>query len=499
MQETSTLERLLGELAGPLNRRDFMTASASGATALSFASLARRAEAAVSFTPDYGPLAPVADDATGLNLISLPNGFSYSTFGWTDDVMSDGNATPYRHDGMGVVARRGNTISLVRNHEVGDPNLAGTYHAPTVYDPLLSGGTTNLLFDTLQGRWLASWGSLAGTTGNCAGGVTPWGTWLSCEETVAGPDTISQAEIEGLAAQAGLPVDVVAGLVAQLKTHGWVFEVPGFGVSNAEPLRGLGRFVHEAVAVDPVTSIVYETEDATPSGIYRFIPDAYGNLAGTGKLQMLKVKDVDNFNFGGLDGNYPSFASGQSWDIEWVDIANPEPDFASANPAENTSVFDQGFALGGASFARGEGAWFDGGKMYFTSTSGGAARKGQVYEYDPRTQRLTMLFESAGAFELDNPDNITVSPRGGIVLCEDGGDNLKLRGLTPDGRIFPFAQNVIDLSAADVASAGKSVPAGDYTGQEWCGATFHDRWLFVNIQTPGVTFAITGPWNNGAL
>ena len=110
------------------------------------------------------------------------------------------------------------------------------------------------------------------------------------------------------------------------------------------------------------------------------------------------------------------------------------------------SVYAQGRGAGGARFARLEGAWYGDGRIYFVSTTGGDVAAGQVWEYDPRGERLRLLFESPGVEVLDMPDNLCVSPHGGIVLCEDGPSYNFIRWLTPDGRIFPFARNNVVLA-----------------------------------------------------
>lgn len=451
------------------DRRGFLRTAALGIAAGGpLAALsARTADAATmvkhDHSPDYGPLFPVKDRTTGLELLKLPEGFEYVSFGWTGDTMTDGRPTPAAHDGMaafrpgqGFKHGGGHVTVLVRNHEVGA--LSGAYLEPA-YDPQAGGGTTNLVFDTRRGTLLADWASLSGTVRNCAGGPTPWGTWLSCEET-----TLINGEVR----------------------HGYIFEVPHDGVSRATPYKEMGRFSHEAVAVDPATGYVYETEDATPSGLYRFRPKVKGRLSRGGTLEMMTIGDGPYTTYtDGTGTTYPK--------IGWVAIDNPDPG------ADETSVVQQGIAKGGASFRRLEGAWYHNRKIYIVSTSGGPTGQGQVFEYDLPSDTMRVLFASPSAEVLNNPDNICVSPRGGIVLCEDGGGTEYLHGLTTGGEIFPFAENAVVIPDGGVP--GKTVAPGDYRGSEWCGSTFDPsgKWLFANIQSPGITVAITGPWRKGSL
>jgi uncharacterized protein len=455
------------------NRRTFLKSAtlvvAGVSAAVPWQALRTRPATAAQlpYSPDYGPLVPTPDAHTGLELLALPEGFTYISYGWTGDPLRDGTPTPGAHDGMAVVATERHRVVLVRNHEIGS---SGTPFTPAhlAYDPGAAGGTTNLLFDTQRGLWLASWPSLSGTVTNCAGGSTPWGSWLTCEETVVAP----------------------AADNSFTQTHGWVFEVPAFQPAHPVPLTALGRFVHEAVAVDPITGYVYETEDRNPrAGFYRFLPHEWGRLAYGGQLQMLQVPEQPQINLAN------GVAVGTVFDVDWVDIDDPTRAH-SPGTTDTLGVFMQGFGQGGASFTRLEGCRYHGGNIYFTSTNGGIVGEGQVWEYDPRREQLTLLYESPAQAVLDNPDNLTVSPRGGLVLCEDGNlTGQRLIGLTRQGEVFPFAQNTIVLHGE------KNGISGDFRGEEWAGATYSPdgRWLFVNIQTPGITFAITGPWDNGAL
>src|SRR5690606_3965051 len=172
----------------------------------------------------------------------------------------------------------------------------------------------------------------------------------------------------------------------------------------------------------------------------------------------------------------------QSYDVSWVEIDEPH---RAHSPGEHDDlgVYSQGKAKGASTFARLEGCWWGNGGAYLVSTSGGDAKQGQVWFYDPKQERLTLVYESPSADVLDSPDNICVSPRGGIVLCEDGDyPTQRLHGLTLDGRLFQLAANNIDLTKKSRGSL-----RGDYRSQEWCGATFSPdgKWLFANVQTPG--------------
>jgi hypothetical protein len=410
----------------------------------------------------FGGLAPVRDHTTGLPLLELPPGFRYVSFGWIGDRMDGGIRTPGYHDGMAAFPGEGTRIRLIRNHEVTrgpsfDPSLS--------YDPAVGGGTTTLEFDTAKGKLVGHRPSLAGTIRNCAGGPTPWGSWLTCEETLLEPGP-------------GVPYT---------KKHGYVFEVPLDGQPTREPLTAMGRFVHEAAAVDPATGIVYMTEDARDAGLYRFIPKTPAHLADGGRLEMLAIAEQPRFD------TRRDPRPGTSYDVTWVGIDDPERPHEAAERRDGRGVFSQGWARGGAVFARLEGCIYANGKVFVTATSGGAARMGQVWELDLAGSQLRLAFESPGPEVLNMPDNACLSPRGGLVLCEDGTMNTCIQGLTADGRIFRFARNNIVLRGQ------RNGIRGDFRDREFAGATFSPdgEWLFVNVQHPGVTFAVTGPWAQG--
>lgn len=448
-----------------LTRRTMIRRTAAAAGFLGLQNLIGRTDG-IAIPSPYGPLAPKRDDdETGVYL-TLPPDFHYRVLSRAGDVMDDGNRSPINLDAMGLFVV-GNEWRLVRNHEVKELALPIS-PGPWSYDSLAGGGTTTLVIDPTTLRTTRRFVSLSGTFGNCAGGTTPWGTWISCEETVNPSPPFG-------------------------KNHGYCFEVPAAANSavNATPLPALGRFVHEAAAVDPDTGIVYLTEDQDRAGLYRCIPNQPGNLAAGGRLQMLGIRNAPTYDA----------VTGQTINkrlpVVWADVANPDPPNAFANPA---AVFDQGRARGGARFRRLEGAWFEDGSLYFTATTGGNSALGQVWQYRPPSTRkrravgpssegdLTLLFESSSFDTLRLPDNLTMTPRGALLLCEDNGtDPCFLRVLTKEGNIFPFAQNV---------ATGFGI-----VSNEFAGATFSPdgETLFVNLFGPGLTVAIRGPWELGPV
>ncbi len=431
-----------------LSRRNFLTLTGLSATGILLASplknfYTKLATGKSISTQGFGELIPDSN-----KLLDLPKGFQYRIFSKVGDTMSDGNPVPMNHDGMAAFDGGDGTTILVRNHEV------NPFQTPAViasedkkFDRLSPGGTTTLIVDQDR-RLVKDYVSLAGTSRNCAGGATPWGSWISCEE-----HTITPMEIPP-----NTPVYVS-------RKHGYNFEVPSKGgLADPIPLVAMGRFNHEAIAVDPKTGYIYQTEDRKNSAIYRFRPHEYGNLKGGGILEALKIKEMSQVN---TSINFPI---GEPKPVEWVKIENVDPD--------NDSVRYEAFSKGAAIFKRGEGACYGNNEIYWTCTSGGEAGYGQVFRYDPIANTVELFVESKGQGQLDYPDNITFTPFGHLMLCEDGADEQFIVGVNQAGELYKFARNAIN-------------------NKEFAGACFSPdgQTMFVNIQNPGITFAIWGPWD----
>jgi secreted PhoX family phosphatase len=425
----------------------------------------------------YGELLP---DPAGL--FDLPRGFSYKIISKQGNTMADGLRVPGLADGMAAFAGEDGKTILVCNHEVmPDNHAAGAFgdknewlhklDKSKFYDwgqgktPGL-GGTTTLVYDTktqvLENQFL----SLAGTERNCAGGPTPWGSWITCEETNRRATIDNGGTFEC--------------------DHGYNFEVPAttrVGITDPVPLTGMGRFNHEAIAVDPRTGIVYQTEDRLDGLIYRYIPHSPGQLAKGGTLQAMVVHEKN-----GLDTRNWDFATniavGTRFDIDWMnmeDIQAPKDDLRM-----------RGATAGAAVFARGEGMWYgrqEGqGVIYWACTNGGRAKLGQIWRYVPSANEgtaaeknnpghLELWVEPNDGAVVRNADNLTVAPWGDVIFSEDGPAPNGLAGITPQGRVYRLGK----------CAGSKS---------ELAGVTFSPdgNTLFFNIYKDGLTLAVTGPW-----
>ena len=456
------------------SRRAFLKGAA--ATTAAFAGLAayytyvKANPTAISDVTGYGPL--IKDPK---NILDLPEGFSYRILSTAGETMTDGFVLPARPDGMAAFATDDGRVAVVRNHELNpgddrgpfgkDGQLFEKLGAEKMYDagdddnrPM--GGTTTFIYNPVTGLIDEQYLTLAGTIRNCAGGPTPWGSWLSCEESLLGAD-------DGLQ-----------------KMHGYVFEVPSSAKEavDPKPITGMGRFNHEAAAVDPKTGIVYQTEDDKKSLFYRFIPNVPGDLHQGGKLQALAFIDIpsaDTRNWGETD---LEIKVGNTFKARWIDMDDTH------NP--DGEMMLRGFEAGAARFARGEGLWFGDNEMFFTCTSGGDSGNGQIWRYTPSAFEgtsdeanapgvLELFVESHDADLMENCDNVTVAPWGDLIVCEDGRGDDYLRGVTAEGKVYPLAHNA--TGASELTGACFS-PDGEV--------------LFVNIQDEQLTIAIKGPWAN---
>lgn len=454
----------------PLDRRHFLRCLAVAATSSAMPRTGRTA------APGIGPL---RSDPGGL--LDLPAGFSYRIVSRAGEIMSDGLRVPFAHDGMAAFPREDGRVTLVCNHELKPAQLGqSAFSQPfdslapdmreRVYDRGRGltpgcGGTTTKIYNPATGRTDEEYLSLAGTEINCAGGPTPWGSWLSCEECFTSPGTAWSA----------------GRLVHREQRHGYVFEVPAQqkGLAEPVPIKAMGRFEHEACAVHAKTGIVYMTEDRHHSLFYRFIPSEPGRLQSGGRLQALAIRDAPSFETHNWSDE-PDIRPGQALKTRWIDLDNVDGD--------DNDLRQRGAAAGAASFARGEGLCASTDELVFSCTIGGRARLGQVFVYRPGTfegsradqetaGELTLLAEATQDSVLRNADNLTMALWGDLIVCEDTSNHCGLVGVRPDGSQYQIADN-------------------PYSNSELAGVCFapDGGTLFVNIQNPGTTLAITGPF-----
>lgn len=434
-----------------LPRRRFLSTTGTAFAALAAGGCVGRGSIVSGASPGYGELLP---DPAGL--LDLPEGFSYRVISRLGDAMNDGGQVPDKADGMGCIDLGNGEIALIRNHELLPGDDSGGKIAQgfgTHNGKFAPGGTTNIVLDAQALRVKRQFRSLGGTIRNCSGGVTPWGSWLSCEEAPTGP---GQQYGEGLAVN-----------------HGWVFEVPAdaVGLVNPEPLRAMGRFNHEAACVDPATGTVYLTEDRDDGVLYRFTPKINGQLLAGGKLQAMSIDGIaDTRNW-----SETSIRSGDTHRVRWIDLDDVEA------PEDDLRI--RAAAKGATLVARGEGIYMGDNELFFCSTSGGAMKLGQVFRLVPggahSADQVELFFESATPEQFNFGDNLCVAPNRHLIVCEDQYtttvDN-HLRGITPAGEPYKLARLNVQTELAGACYS----PDG--------------KWLFVNVYSPTQTLAITGPW-----
>jgi secreted PhoX family phosphatase len=493
-----------------LDRRTFLARGAAGMVSVAAVERlmarsalgAKRSDTAFG----YGPLQRMADQR-GVEVLALPAGFSYVTFGYIGSTMTDGNTTPLALDGMAAFAGPSGTVRLIRNHEDRNPPGTGSVGGDPAakYDPTAGGGTSTLDYDPATRSLVRDFISLNGTTVNCAGGFgLGRRSWLTGEETFGGPLHTDPLKRFG-------------------KRHGYLFEVPldrgPNQLQQGVPLVAAGRFSHEAAATDQRTGIVYETEDpgsGRGAGFYRFIPNDPRKLTAGGRLQILGIHGKPQYD--AREGQ----TVGRKLPVRWIDIHEPDPEYVNDDDPRGT--FQQGRRLGATLFNRLEGCWYDegDGSTYFVSTSGGDAKNGdvnspdgyregfgQVWEFRPHGRsggQLILHYESPGGEALDSPDNMTVTPAGGLLLAEDDASSAyadsdplapgitdvnRLIGITQEGEAFKFAVNV--HSGSELAGVCFS-PDGSTAFVNVFG-----RAQFTEPPVEGMTCAITGPWSDGPL
>lgn len=401
-------------------------------------------------------------------LIDLPMGFSYKVISSLNEKMTDGLLVPDRADGMGCFYLDDDRVTLIRNHELSPKHQTNTSANEKMlelaYDSFqnsypLPGGTSNIIYNHKLQQVEHQFMSLIGTIRNCSGGITPWGTWLTCEES-----TVKQDK--------------------QLsKDHGYVFEIPANATAmvKAIPIITMGRFNHEAACVDPRTGIVYMTEDRDDSLLYRFIPKVKGRLHQGGHLQALTISQRPKFDTRNWDKT--SILLNVDMDAYWIDLDNPQ------SPDDDLRL--RGHKAGAALFARGEGMHWGNNELYFCCTSGGAKKLGQIMRYVPSLSagsslenntpgKLSLFVESENKQSLNFGDNITLAPNGHLIVCEDQyADQVDnhLKGVTTNGQVYDFARIKLQTEPAGACFS----PDGNT--------------MFVNLYSPTTTLAITGPWN----
>ncbi|MBT6155737.1 MAG: DUF839 domain-containing protein [Planctomycetaceae bacterium] len=460
-----------------VSRRRFLSVSSGVAAGFyglrSFCGAAGSDQRSGQFVEQYGPLIPDAK-----KVLDLPRGFQYRIISRTGDKLNDGLLLPGLPDGMATFAGSNGRTILIRNHELlpdqgnafGKKNERLTkVDRERMYDygngkTPGAGGTSTVVFNTKTQRVEQQFMSLLGTYRNCAGGPTPWNSWITCEETVI---------------RAGLHED---GYFAE-KDHGYPFEVPAaseISLAEPEPLKAMGRFNHEAIAVDPKSGTVYETEDRDDGLFYRFLPKKPGRLAEGGKLQALQIVDRKSADTRNWDAAAGTFAVGRKMSVEWIDMEEID------SPKDDLRY--RGHEAGAASFARGEGIWTGKEEVYFACTSGGEKKAGQIWRYVPSPHEgtarekdhpgtLELFIEPNDTELLHNADNLTIAASGDLIVCEDHSDTpCRLVGVTPKGDLYLLAQNHLDTELAGACFSPD-------------GST-----LFVNLQKAGLTVAITGKW-----
>ena len=432
-----------------MKRRSFLFATGM----LSLSACARPLNQIISASESIVPTKSIIKDPN--NIIDVHSSLSYDIISRQGDLMSDGYSVPGNPDGMAAFSMENNHTVLIRNHELGRTSgrLMGPFKNPSAdalklgkmhYDPNAFGGTTSIVIDNSTNQVVKEYLSLVGTMTNCAGGISPMNTWLTCEEN------ISKKQKNKI-------------------SHGYVFEVDPRKdyLQQPIPIKQMGRFQHEAIAFDKYRN-GYLTEDRSDGLLYKYVPKSRDSLI-EGDLYALKIKIKDSRNW-----EKRNVAKNREYKIEWVKLEDVDP--------TSDTLREEGREKGATVFARGEGITYDGNSIFITCTSGGRHRKGQIWKIDPKSEQdatLELWYEVENKDGINMPDNLTIAPWGDLIVCEDNPVLDRLWGITQDGKPYIIAEN-------------------NYSDAELAGACFSPdgNTLYINIQQNGLTISIDGDWNS---
>ncbi|MFK7865742.1 MAG: alkaline phosphatase PhoX [Pseudohongiellaceae bacterium] len=437
-----------------MDRRRFLEMTGSAFLGLLASGCTVQSGIGTTAPADFSGYGPLKSDPDGI--LDLPEGFQYRVLSRLGDTMSDGGTVPNKADGMGCFQLNQQEIVLIRNHELvpGDPAggiISQGFDAQN--GTVVPGGTTHIVLDAETLSVNKQFRSLGGTIRNCSGGVTPWNSWLTCEESVTGP---GQRFGDGLS-----------------KNHGWVFDIPAAaaGLSEPQPLTALGRFNHEAACVDPESGFVYLTEDRNDSVLYRFLPNEIGNLQAGGRLQAMVIEGISDTR----NWENSNMIVGQPFKVSWTNLTDVE--------SPNDDLRHRAAASGASLIARGEGIHMGVDELFFCSTSGGTQKLGQIFKFIPgrnaSEDRIELFFESESVDQFNYGDNLVVAPNGHLIVCEDQYTEVvdnHLRVISPEGNAFKLGRLRLQTEPAGACFS----PDG--------------KWMFVNAYAPTMTLAISGPW-----